>query len=249
MKRTVIVTGAGRGIGRCVAHCFAYRGYNVAICEKDRALGREAADEISDKTSVRYVHCDVSNEDSVRSMRSEVLEYFGGIDILINNAGIMMRKPLERLALEEWEDVISTNLTGVFLCSRYCAPDLRSNRGAIINISSTRALMSEPDTEAYSASKGGVKALTHALALSLGPEVRVNCISPGWIDTSAWKAFSERGPSDLTEEDQAQHPSGRAGTPEDVARAVIFLSDSSNSFITGADLVLDGGMTRKMIYI
>ena len=118
----------------------------------------------------------------------------------------------------------------------------------MVNIASTRGLMSEPDTEAYSASKGGIIALTHALAISLGPAVRVNCISPGWIEVSEWKKQGQRHAPDLRPEDQAQHPAGRVGRPEDVASLVMYLLSEEAGFITGANFVLDGGMTRKMIY-
>jgi NAD(P)-dependent dehydrogenase (short-subunit alcohol dehydrogenase family) len=128
----------------------------------------------------------------------------------------------------------------MFLMAKHAAPHLRRTRGAIVNIASTRALQSEPDSEPYAASKGGVVALTHALALSLGPRVRVNCVSPGWIDTRAAK---------LSRADHAQHPVGRVGRPEDVAELVAFLLSDAAGFATGQNYVLDGGMTRKMIYV
>jgi NAD(P)-dependent dehydrogenase (short-subunit alcohol dehydrogenase family) len=133
--------------------------------------------------------------------------------------------------------------------TKHAAPHLRRARGAIVNIASTRALQSEPNTEAYSASKGGLVALTHALAVSLGPDVRVNCVSPGWIDVSARRKRSRRKPEALRPEDRAQHPVGRVGTPEDVAELVAFLLSDAAGFITGQDFIADGGMTRKMIYI
>jgi NAD(P)-dependent dehydrogenase (short-subunit alcohol dehydrogenase family) len=140
------------------------------------------------------------------------------------------------------------NLTSHFLCSQLFAPALMQTKGCIINIASTRALMSEPNTEPYSASKGGILALTHSLAVTLGPRgVRVNCVSPGWIDTSAWQV--KPTPSGLRRRDHRQHPAGRVGRPEDVAAACLFLADpGASGFLTGANLVVDGGMTRKMIY-
>jgi NAD(P)-dependent dehydrogenase (short-subunit alcohol dehydrogenase family) len=144
--------------------------------------------------------------------------------------------------------MIRANLTGSFLMAKHAVPHLRAGRGAIVNIASTRALQSEPDTEAYSASKGGLVALTHALAVSLGPDIRVNCVSPGWIDTSGWKKRSRRGQEALRPEDHAQHPAGRVGTPEDVAAMVLYLVSDAAGFVTGQNFVVDGGMTRKMIY-
>lgn len=160
----------------------------------------------------------------------------------------MVRKPPEELSLQEWQRVLEVNLTGPFLCSRAFAPLLRTRHGSIVNIASTRALMSEPHTESYAAAKGGLVALTHALALSLGPEVRVNCISPGWIDVTPWAKRSRRHPQPLSRRDHAQHPAGRVGRPEDIAAMVLYLASDRAGFITGENIVIDGGMTRKMIY-
>jgi hypothetical protein len=181
------------------------------------------------------IACDVSDEAAVSAL-------IGGLprlDALVCNAGFTIRKPLAQLSLAEWSSVLATNLTSIFLLARAAEAKLRANRGAIVTIASTRAHMSEADTEAYAASKGGVVALTHALAISLGPDVRVNCISPGWIDT--------KGPTPTAEE-HAFHPSGRVGVAEDVAGLAAFLLGPDSGFITGAEFVADGGVTRKMIY-
>jgi hypothetical protein len=151
--------------------------------------------------------------------------------------------------LEVWNRYLATNLTGCFLMAKYCVPHLRQARGAIVNIASTRAIQSEPHTEAYSSTKGGLVALTHALAVSLGPQIRVNCVSPGWIAVSEWKKRSQRKAADLRPEDHAQHPAGRVGTPGDVAALVAFLISDKAGFITGQNFVVDGGMTRKMMYV
>ena len=195
------------------------------------------------------VETDVADEKSVRAAVKAVLKQWDRIDGLVNNAGFMIRKPLDELSLEEWNQVIGTNLTGAFLCAKYCAPHLRSRKGAIVNMSSTRRSMSEPDTESYAASKGGIFALTHALAVSLGPDVRVNSISPGWIDVTPWQKESARQPADLSKADHAQHPVGRVGVPLDVAALVEYLLSGQSGFITGQDFVVDGGMTKKMIYV
>ena len=133
-------------------------------------------------------------------------------------------------------------------CWRQALPGLRLRRGCIINISSTRAIQSEPHTEAYAAAKGGLLALTHALAVSLGPEIRVNAICPGWIETGPWQKTSRRRVPDHREVDRAQHPVGRVGEPADIAALVAFLAGPQCGFITGEPIVVDGGMTRKMIY-
>lgn len=169
-------------------------------------------------------------------------ETYGRIEILINNAGVSRWKSPYEITVAEWDEIININLRGVFLCAREAAKVMRKHGGgAIVNIASTRAIMSEPDSEAYAASKGGIVALTHALAVSLGRDkIRVNAVSPGWIELGDY--------AQLREIDHLQHPAGRVGKPEDIARACLFLTAERNDFITGANLVIDGGMTRKMIY-
>ncbi|HET7253642.1 MAG TPA: SDR family oxidoreductase, partial [Xanthobacteraceae bacterium] len=170
-----------------------------------------------------------------------VTDKFNRLDALVSNAGVMVRKPLRQLTLGEWRKVLDTNLTATFLFARAAERPLRAAGGAIVTIASTRALMSEPNTESYSASKGGLLALTHALAISLGPDVRVNCVSPGWIVTKPGEK--------LRRKDHQQHPVGRTGWPQDIAEMVAFLLDGKRAgFITGTNVVVDGGMTRKMIY-
>lgn len=247
--KAAIVTGGGQGIGKAIAARLLREGMKVVLAESDEESGRETEKELKASGGVEFIHTDVSNEQLVRNAVERTIERFGGLDLLVNNAGIMIRKPVTELSFEEWQRVISVNLTGPFLFSKYAAPHLRQRKGSIINIASTRALMSEPHTEAYSASKGGLAALTHALSISLGPEVRVNCISPGWIEVSEWKKKENRHKPVLTSEDHLQHPAGRVGKPEDIAALVAFLASPESSFVTGADFIVDGGMTRKMIYL
>ena len=159
---------------------------------------------------------------------------------LVNNAAMFSKKILEKQTFEEWENIINTNLTAPYILSKEFASFLKESQGHIINISSTRALMSEEGTEAYSASKGGISSLTHALAMSLSPEIKVNSITPGWINTN-----EDYLP---TKNDNLQHPSERVGTPDDVVDVVKFLL-KNKGFITGSDFVVDGGMTKKMIYV
>jgi NAD(P)-dependent dehydrogenase (short-subunit alcohol dehydrogenase family) len=201
--------------------------------------------------SIEFIQTDVSDEDSVKNLIRETKNHFGELDVLVNNAALAApnNSPITELSLEDWNKTISINLTGVFLCTKHSVPDLRKNKGTIINIASTRALMSEPNTEAYSAAKGGILALTHALAISLGPDIRVNCISPGWIDVSEWKKQTKRYRSELTEQEHQQHPAGRVGKPEDIASLAVYFASPEAAFITGANFVVDGGMTKKMIYL
>jgi NAD(P)-dependent dehydrogenase (short-subunit alcohol dehydrogenase family) len=226
--KTALVTGGGRGIGRAVAARLLADGWRVVVADRD-ADGPPGA---------LTVRCDMSDEAAVQSLVAGIAAEEARLDGLVCNAGFGITKPLARLSLAEWNSVLGTNLTSIFLLARETQALLRAAKGSIVTIASTRAHQSEPNSEAYAASKGGIVALTHALAASLAP-VRVNCISPGWILT--------KGPAPSAE-DHAQHWAGRVGQPEDIAAAAAFLLGPEAGFVTGTELVIDGGMTRKMIY-
>jgi NAD(P)-dependent dehydrogenase (short-subunit alcohol dehydrogenase family) len=246
--KNIIVTGGAQGIGKIISKQLLEKGFCVSVFEIDE----EAIEEFKVETgsgNIAFFSTDVSDEESVQKSVAASFKRFGNISGLINNAAIQIDKPVTELTLDEWNRVIGTNLTGAFLCAKHTAPFLKKSNGSIINISSTRAIQSEANTEAYSASKGGILALTHALAMSLGPEIRVNCISPGWIDVSGIKKKSKANQIGLFEVDHQQHPAGRVGKPADIANMVLFLLNPENDFITGQNFIIDGGMTRKMIYI
>jgi NAD(P)-dependent dehydrogenase (short-subunit alcohol dehydrogenase family) len=228
VDRAALVTGGAQGIGKAIAETLAARGWRVAVADLQ---GRSAA---------FFLRCDVSKEPEVRACIRRVVKRFGRLDALVNNAGIAgpYTGPVEKLALKEWNRRIAVNLTGAFLMAKHAAAHLRRARGAIVNIASTRALQSEPQTEAYVASKAGLVGLTHALAMTLGPQVRVNCVSPGWIAHSP-----------VRRKDHRQHPAGRVGRDADIAALVAFLLSEESGFTTGQNFVVDGGMTRKMIYV
>ncbi|NJB84711.1 hypothetical protein GGR26_000456 [Lewinella marina] len=245
----IVITGAGQGIGRATAIYLAGRGYRVALLERDAEAGREALAEVESRGEGLFVETDVAEEEAVRRAIDRVVATWGGIDYLVNNAGFAINKPVEELSLDEWNRVLATNLTAPFLCTKHAARHLRSRKGAIVNMSSIRRKMSMPDTEAYSAAKGGVVGLTQSMAISLGPEIRVNSISPGWIDVTPWQKESARDPQALTPADHAQHPVGRVGVPQDIAYMVEYLCSEKSGFITGQDFLIDGGMVRKMIYV
>jgi NAD(P)-dependent dehydrogenase (short-subunit alcohol dehydrogenase family) len=237
-RPTAIVTGAANGIGRAVARHLIAQGWNVVGVDLPKSGLKRA---MPAKAHAATVEGDVRDERTAKHAVAVALDNFGRLDGLVSNAGIMIRKPLRKLTMDEWRRVLDTNLTAGFLFARAAEKPLRRAKGAIVTVASTRATMSEPNTESYSASKGGTVTLTHALAMSLAPDVRANCISPGWIDTGKFGA--------LRKKDHAQHPSGRVGRPQDVAEMAAFLLDGERSgFVTGAEFVVDGGMTRKMIY-
>jgi NAD(P)-dependent dehydrogenase (short-subunit alcohol dehydrogenase family) len=229
-ERVALVTGAAHGIGLATAARLAADGWRVVIADTGEASPGFAA---------RTVRADVAQEGDVARLVEGIAAEEGRLDALVSNAGIMVRKPLRDLSLADWSRVIGTNLTATFLLVRAAERLLRTARGAVVTVASTRAHQSEPDTESYAASKGGLLALTHALAVSLGPEVRVNCVSPGWIDVQG---------EELRPEDHAQHPAGRVGRPEDVAALIAWLAGPESGFVTGSEFITDGGMTRKMIY-
>lgn len=248
MNKNIIVTGGAQGIGRIISLELLKNGFNVSVFDIDAEAISEFREE-TDSENIAFFQTDVSNEADVRKSITASIDKFGAISGLINNAAIQIEKPISELTIDEWNRVIGTNLTGAFLCTKYATPHLKNAKGNIINISSTRAFQSEPNTEAYSASKGGILAFTHALAASLGPEIRVNCISPGWIDVSGVKKKSKANQIELTKVDHLQHPAGRVGKATDIANMVLFLLNQENSFITGQNFIIDGGMTKKMIYV
>lgn len=239
--KVVVVTGAANGIGRAISLQYSCLGATVYIADLDERKGEELEKQIRDSGGEAYfIATDVSSPKSIEMLFDIIDSHRRPVNILINNAGISEWKSPFELSLDNWDRIINTNLRSVFLCSREAA--LRMPEGsAIVNIASTRALMSEPNSEAYAASKGGIVALTHAMAATLATKkIQVNCISPGWIEVEDY--------SSLREIDHTQHFSQRVGIPDDVARACIFLSDPANNFISGENLVIDGGMTRRMKY-
>ena len=248
-RKVAVVTGGGQGIGKATVKALLEQGYAVIIAEIDREAGRETEKQFKRLGLLRFIQADIADEGAVKNMFRDAVRMFQRIDLLVNNAATSANRPLAALSLIEWNRVISVNLTGAFLCAKHASAHLTRSKGSVINIASTRALMSEPDTEAYSASKGGIAALTHSLAVSLGPKVRVNCILPGWIDVSAWKKTRYRKKTGLSAADHSQHPCGRVGKPEDIASLVVYLASPAAAFITGAHFVVDGGMTRKMLYV
>lgn len=229
-SRVALITGAARGIGAAISKRLLGDGWRVVAADLDASDASAGA---------RVAVCDVANQTEVAALLADIRARETRLDGLVCNAGIMIRKPIAELSLEEWTHVLAVNLTSAFLLVRAAEPLLRAAGGAVVTIASTRAHMSEPHTEAYAASKGGLVALTHALAISLGQTVRVNCISPGWIHTKGEKP---------READHRFHPAGRVGRPSDIAALAAWLLGPESTFVTGTEFVVDGGVTRKMIY-
>ena len=227
--KTIIITGASNGIGRTIAQDLKkdYRIINIDIHENYME-------------NVEFYKCDLSIKEDLLKTVEKIKTNIDLVYALINNAALFSHKSIDEQNIDEWEKILSINLTAPYILSKEFSVLLKESKGHIINISSTRALMSESGTEAYSASKGGIRSLTHALSISLSPFVKVNSISPGWINTD-----ENYNP---TEEDNMQHPAGRVGAPLDIVDTVKFLLEN-RGFITGSDFVIDGGMTKRMIYV
>lgn len=250
--KVVAITGGGQGIGRGIAFAFAEAGYAVSLADTAADAGEEAADHIRKLgRPALFAQADTSQPDDVDRWIKRTVEELGCPDVLINNAGIGANKPFLELPVEDFDRVQAVNVRGTFLCTQAVARALvREKRGgAIINIASTRAFMSEANTEAYTASKGAIVALTHGMAISLGGYgIRVNAISPGWIETSDWQYSGRAKAPHHSEADKAQHPVGRVGVPDDIAKACLFLANDAE-FMTGQNIIIDGGMSVKMIYV
>lgn len=250
-NKVALITGGGQGIGKAIAQDFLQEGAKVLLADWDEEAGLESAREFSSrfgKERVVFFKCNIAKEPEVMQLVDEAVRRWKAVDIVVNNAGLSEFKNILEISVAEFDRVLNVNLRGAFLLSKYAAPYLIDSNGCILNIASTRALMSEPDSEAYAASKGGLLAMTRALAVSLGPQVRVNAISPGWIEVRDWKKSSQKKQVEHSETDRKQHPAGRVGVPEDVAKAAVYLCSDEAGFITGQNLVVGGGMTVKMIY-
>lgn len=245
-NKTCVVTGGANGIGRCIVQAFLANGASVAFIDIDNKTGTKISKGYPSE-KVMFYHGDIAEETVLIDFSRQVINKFGSIDCLINNACISKKGILSGCSYEDFNYVLRLGVTAPYMLTKLFVPAFSQN-ASIVNISSTRAFMSQPDTESYTAAKSGITALTHALSISLAGTVRVNSISPGWIDTGAYQGENGDYSPKFEYADEKQHPSGRVGTPQDIAEMVMFLCSEKAGFINGENIVVDGGMTKQMIY-
>lgn len=246
-RNTIVITGCSRGIGRGLTRFFCENGFRVAGIDVDRQEAETLRNETSNADAFEFFHGSVDDEAFLKTVYQSLADE--RVTGLVNNAAhsTPYTGPIEELDIKTWNSFISVNLTGAMLNMKYAVPYLRKTRGAIVNMSSTRAIQSEPHSECYAAAKSGLIGITHASAVSLGPDIRVNAIAPGWIDTTRHQG-SKSDPYEFRDVDLSQHPAGMVGTPDDIAHLAEYLLSEKSRFVTGQVFFIDGGMTRKMIY-
>jgi NAD(P)-dependent dehydrogenase (short-subunit alcohol dehydrogenase family) len=249
--RVALISGGAQGIGRTIATLFQREGACVFILDCDARSGNNTAADLTLQNPalpVKYLLGDLREPTEIQDAVDALQKFHGRVDILVNNAGIEVEKSLEKLTIADWDLVLDVNLRGAFLLTRAVVPLFSEAGGAIVNISSIHASHAFPDSIPYACSKAGMVALTRNLALELSSRhIRVNCICPGYIDTRLWEEYLRNSPDPkaLAEQTTALHPLGRRGMPADVSEAALFLASDSSSFITGTDLIVDGGLTVR----
>ena len=243
--KVCIVTGGANGIGRCLVEVFANAGCRVAFIDLDQKAGSRLLARLP-RPDEHYFCCgDVGSEAVLTEFAGQVIERFGQVHFIMNNACFSNGGILSGCSYEQFNQVLKVGVVAPYYL-RYLLREHLAKGASIVNIASTRAFQSQPDTESYSAAKGGIVALTHALAISLSGKARVNSISPGWIETAAF--HDERPVPQWEGPDASQHPSGRVGVPYDIAHLALFLCSQQADFITGQNINVDGGMSKLMIY-
>ena len=239
--KIVLVTGGSRGIGQATVLAFAKEGAKVVVnYYKDEPAALSIVSEaVKLGGEAIAIQADVASEEDIKRMLEEAIKKFGGLDILVNNAGIVFDLPLFEKTVEQWERTLRVNLIGTFLCAKYAVPHMKGRPGAsIVNISSTNGIDTlSPESADYDTSKAGVISLTKNMAQTLAPDIRVNSVAPGWIDTDINKGL----PEEYVKEEVEACALKRWGSPEEIAKTVLFLSSDDASFVTGSTIVVDGG--------
>lgn len=248
--RVAIVTGAAKGIGWGIATVLAKEGAHLVVADIDDRAGEATAAEINASgAQAIFVHCDVSNEDQIRTMVQAALDRFGRIDILVNNAAAGVYKPVLEASNEDWDRAFNVNIRSVALCSKYVIPHMQAvGKGTIVNISSVHSFANVNGTTPYAASKGAVTAMTRAMAMDYSPIIRVNAVAPGWVLTPLIQGIFDSYPDPAAQQHlvEQRQVMKRIGRPEDIGYAVAFLASDEASFITGTQLFVDGGLTAQL---
>ncbi len=249
--KVAIITGAGKGIGAGIARVFVREGAKVVVADWDEAAGTKTADELRGSGGEAvFVRCDVSNEEQVKALVAAAVARYGKLNALVNNAGIGVYKTVLDTTSEEWDRCLAVNLKGVFLCSKYAIPHIKTaGGGAIVNIASVHSYQNVGGTAPYAASKGGVVALTRVMAIDYGRDhIRVNAICPGWIYTPLIQGIFAQSPDPAKAKHDVERRQilGRLGTPEEVGEAAAYLASDEASYVTGASLMVDNGMTAQL---
>ena len=248
--KVAIVTGAAKGIGWGIAKIFVQEGAKVAVVDWDEENGKKTAAELKAAGGdTLFIKCDVSKQDEVHSMTEKALQTYGRIDVLVNNAGVGVYKSFMDATMADWDRALGVNLKGQVYCSREAVPYMqKQGKGAIVNISSVHAFQTVNGVAPYATSKGGVFALTHAMAIDLAPTIRVNAIAPGWVYTPLIQSIfdSYDDPAAQRKEVERRALMKRIGVPEEIGYAAAFLASDEASFITGTQLFVDGGLTAQL---
>ncbi|HPT27110.1 MAG TPA: SDR family oxidoreductase [Bryobacteraceae bacterium] len=244
--KVALVTGAAMGIGEGIARRFVDAGARVAMFDIDGEALTLAAARMRAPEPVLTIAGDVSRDEDARRAVSRTVDAFGRLDILVNNAGIDLSGPVTEFCPDEWDRLLAVNLKGAYLFARHAIPHMQGRGGAVVNISSVHALVSFAGSPAYDAAKAGLLGLTRTLAIDHGPDgIRANAICPGYVDTPMTRKWLDSLPNKeaVLRQVESYHPVGRIGTAADIAEAALFLASDSSTFITGATLVVDGGLT------
>jgi NAD(P)-dependent dehydrogenase (short-subunit alcohol dehydrogenase family) len=249
-SRVVVVTGGAYGIGRGIIKEFARKGDAVVIADRNAERGAALASSLRDsRTQALFVCTDVRIESQIQNLMARTDQAFGRIDVLCNNAGVECHRRSEEYSVDEWNSICDTNLRGAFLCTKYVYPFLKRTRGCVIHISSVQAFANESQISAYASSKAGLLGLNRSMALDFAADgVRVNAVCPGAVQTGMMEEFlkSQSNAEEAVTDIGRSIPLGRVGQPEDIAQAVYFLASPAASYITGATLVVDGGLLCKL---